>query len=270
MWPRSVKAIGLSALSKAPTYGCSFQDILQLSVNQCQSVNTATFTWHPPVFARWVETDRWAGESGKPCPHARTECFNLLKDRNMCNCSHNSYAYNSTHLLNRQVRDANIARSARKESCVERLLSWEQAWHLLKVLHVPLLFWFFKSTHYASPTASFNTIITPSRGSQREGPSVTANRAASLAALSLCLQAISRCVSAPLNCSRGKSIKAGVREENPIKRCAWFPQHERSPRGFIQQSERHEGGLQTYINCITAFTMCTITCTICAEFFKGN
>lgn len=120
---------------------------------------------------------------------------------------------------------------------------------------VPLLFWLFKSAHYASPTASFNTITTPSRGSQREGLSVTANRAASLAALSLCLQAISRCVSAPLNSSRGKSIKAGVREENPIKRRAWFPQHERSPRGFIQQSERHKGGLQTYINCITGFCL---------------
>lgn len=72
----------------------------------------------------------------------------------------------------------------------------------------------------------------------RGGPSAKAPRwrqtAASLAALSLCLQAISRCVSAPLNSSRGKSIKAGVRGENPIKRCAWFPQHERSPRGFIQ------------------------------------
>lgn len=66
--------------STRPTYGYSFQDILQLSVNQCQSVNTATFTWHPPVFAARVETDRCAGESGKPCPHVRTECFNLLKD----------------------------------------------------------------------------------------------------------------------------------------------------------------------------------------------
>lgn len=113
---------------------------------------------------------------------------------------------------------------------------------------------FLKCTYYASPNASFNTIITPSRGSLHEGPSVTANRAATLAALSLCLQAIWRCVSAPLNTSRGKSIKPGVREENPIKRCAWSPQPECSPPGFIRQSERHRGGLHAfYINCITGF-----------------
>lgn len=177
------------------------------------------------------QVSRWAREALSTRAY---RMFQLVKNRNMCNCPHNLHAYNSTHLLNRRVRDANIARSARRETCVKRMLPWEQAWHLLKVLHVPLLLRLFKSTHYASPTASFNTIITPSRGSQRQGPSVTANRAASLAALSPCLRAISRCVSAPLNSSRGKSIKAGVREENPIKPCAWFPQHERSPRGFIQ------------------------------------
>lgn len=101
MWLRSVKAIGLTVCSKRPTYGYSFQDILQLSVNQCQSVNTATFTWHPPVFAARVETDRWAGESGKPCPHARTECFNLLKDT--CAIVITIYMAITTQLPNRQV-----------------------------------------------------------------------------------------------------------------------------------------------------------------------
>lgn len=71
--------------------------------------------------------------------------------------------------------------------------------------------------------------LKPARGSPNEGPSVSANRAAALAALSVCLQAIRRCVSAPLNSSHGKPIKAGVREENPIKWRACSPKSERSP-----------------------------------------